>query len=130
MKTLAMFALALFATGCSLFNPAPGIDPPPLVERKPLLTPIPGVSTTERLLAIAECSRGLRAAGLSVAAMEDAADETTTGEAAKSSAAVAMKVLDQAQQQGVARDTLKACGQMLDNAAKARATRDEAIQKR
>lgn len=91
--------------------------------RKPILTPIPGVSTAERLLAIATCTRGLTSAGLNVASIEDAADEQVVGEPAKSRAAVARRTLSEARAAGVTEDVIKACGQMLDNAARAREIR-------
>ena len=70
-----------------------------------LLTPIPGVSTTERLLAAADCVRGLSDAGLNVSAITKATDEENKAKKAK-------EVLEQAKAQNVGRDTLKACGAM------------------
>lgn len=90
--------------------------------RQPLLTPIPGVTTAARLLAVSDCRRGLTGAGLSMTAIEDAADEGIASDDGESRAAIALKALNTAAQQG-GRDVLVACARMLDNAARARAIR-------
>lgn len=81
-----------------------------------ILTPIPGVTSTERFIAIVDCENGLRAAGLEIGS-------TSEGIAEESKALKALKVMGEARQKGVALTTLKACAQMIDNADRARAIR-------
>ena len=112
-SALVLVALITLATA-SCATTAPDGSKQPVQ----LLTPIPGVSTTERLLAAADCVRGLGDAGLNVSAITKATDEENKAKKAK-------EVLEQAKAQNVGRDTLKACRAMIDNAARAAAIRAE-----
>jgi hypothetical protein len=117
MKPLILILAILTLAACS------AVDPAPTGPRVELLTPIPGVSTAERLSAAKQCADGMLLGGLSAAPIMKATDETVGGMDAKKQAEEAAKALLEAKQKGIGQGILDACTKSLGYAEQARAIR-------
>lgn len=118
---LAIAALAVAGCGTT----APSTAGPTVVQpRQPLLTPIPGVTTTERVLAFTTCLSGLRQAAVATAAIEDAADDSRPEAGTVGKLAVADQTIQEARAKGVTTGVLTSCSQTLGYAARAREIRE------
>ncbi len=118
MKSLILILAILTLAACS------AVDPAPTGPRVELLTPIPGVSTIERVTAAKLCFDGLTAAGMtSLPIIREAQDETKGGPDALAKVDAANKALLEARQKGVGNDVLKSCKDSIGYAEQARAIR-------
>lgn len=123
--------LGLCAAGCSSAPPATtttAVSATTTVHGQPaaprqLLTPIPGVSTVQRISAAKKCSDGMIAGSASAAVIAKATDETVTGQDAVAKMLAAQQALQQAKAAGVGQSVLDACTESLGYVEQARKIR-------
>lgn len=88
-----------------------------------LLTPIPDVSTAQRLNAAKKCSDGALLAGLSAASIAIITEESVKGVSSRDQVIAAGNALLEAKKQGVGQAVLDACVESAGYAERARAIR-------
>jgi len=112
--TWLLFLLGVCAWGCSGAGQGRPVQ---------LLTPIPGVSTAQRLSAAKRCNDGMLLAGISAATIAVVTDESVAGVSARDQAIAAANALLDAKRKGVGQAALDACTDSLGYAEQARAIR-------